>query len=302
MPSVFCVGQAVQDFIFSVHGMPRRPVKHRATGFASAGGGPAATAAVCIAKLGGEARLAARLGCDGVADAIQSELLGYGVDCSALRRFDGCRSSVSSAFVDPSGARMIVNYLDPDLPDDPHWLPATEIQQADVVLCDSSWSKGAEQAFALARRAGKPSVLDADLPAPCRGLIAQATHVAFSSEGLHAYTGHHDWQRGLNDIYSDTGAWCCVTLGAEGVLVLDCEGIRRVPGFAVAAVDTLGAGDVWHGTFALALAKGTSELKAAHLANAASAIKVTRRGGRAGTPTLPELESFLERRARESSS
>ncbi len=112
----------------------------------------------------------------------------------------GCRSSVSSVFVDPLGARLIVNYSAPDLPDDPGWLPVDEIQQADVVLCDSSWPTGARRAFALAKTAGKPSVLDADLPAPCRSLVAQATHVAFCSESLREYAGHDDWQRSLYDI------------------------------------------------------------------------------------------------------
>jgi sulfofructose kinase len=70
--------------------------------------------------------------------------------------------------------------------------------------------------------------------------------------------------------------------------------LQRVPAFAVTAVDTLGAGDVWHGAFALALAEGDSELAAVRAASAAAAIKVTRHGGRAGAPTRAERDELLQ--------
>ena len=58
-------------------------------------------------------------------------------------------------------------------------------------------------------------------------------------------------------------------------------------------VDTLGAGDVWHGAFALALAEGQGERQSVRFASAVAAIKCTRFGGRAGTPTRDEVERFL---------
>jgi sulfofructose kinase len=66
-----------------------------------------------------------------------------------------------------------------------------------------------------------------------------------------------------------------------------------VPAFVVTAVDTLGAGDVWHGAFALALAEGEDEPAAVRAASAAAAIKVTRHGGRAGAPTRAERDALL---------
>jgi sulfofructose kinase len=68
---------------------------------------------------------------------------------------------------------------------------------------------------------------------------------------------------------------------------------RRHAAFDVAVVDTLGAGDVWHGAFALALAEGHDEAAAVRVASAAAAIKVQRAGGRAGAPTRAELDAFL---------
>ncbi|MGB8327726.1 MAG: PfkB family carbohydrate kinase, partial [Steroidobacteraceae bacterium] len=65
---VMCVGHAVQDFVFSLATLPDRGAKYRAERFDSVGGGPAATAAVTVARLGGHASLAARVGADAVAD------------------------------------------------------------------------------------------------------------------------------------------------------------------------------------------------------------------------------------------
>ena len=69
--------------------------------------------------------------------------------------------------------------------------------------------------------------------------------------------------------------------------------------FPIEAVDTLGAGDVWHGAFALALAEGQGEREAVRFASAVAAIKCTRFGGRAGTPTRDEVERFLAAHPRE---
>jgi sulfofructose kinase len=69
--------------------------------------------------------------------------------------------------------------------------------------------------------------------------------------------------------------------------------VRRVPVFAVRAVDTLGAGDALHGGFALALAEGQSEPAALRFGAAVASLKCTRIGGSGGTPNRPEVEALL---------
>ena len=290
--SVLCVGHAVQDFVFSVPSIPTTPAKHRATAFASMGGGPAATAAVCIAGLGGTALLAARVGDDAIADLIEAELVGYGVDCAYLRRAAGCSSSVSAVFVDERGERLIVNHLDPGLPDAADWLPSPEALGCGAVLADTRWPAGAMAALVAAREAGLPAVLDADQPIPPDGaLLRTATHVAFSQDALAEYTGETDPVQGLHAAGLST--WCCVTVGVQGVHILQNGVHQHLPGHRVPVIDTLGAGDVWHGAFALALAEGQRESSAVRFASAAAALKVQRAGGRRGTPERSELSQFL---------
>ena len=139
--------------------------------------------------------------------------------------------------------------------------------------------------------------LRALLAASCDpALLQNATHAAFSAPGLADYCNDDDAERALRHVAATTGIWCCVTLGAEGVLYTDGRGMARSPAFDVNAVDTLGAGDVWHGAFALALADGADEPAAIRKASAAAALKVQRRGGRAGAPTRAEVDQFLETR------
>ncbi|MBX9874054.1 MAG: sugar kinase, partial [Beijerinckiaceae bacterium] len=80
------------------------------------------------------------------------------------------------------------------------------------------------------------------------------------------------------------------------VLFVEDGTIAHRPAFAVAAVEPLGAGDVWHGAFALALAEGQGERAAIRFASAAAAIKCTRFGGRSGAPRRQEIEAFLAQR------
>jgi len=294
MPTVLCVGHAVQDFVFTVAALPDRGEKYRAMGFTSVGGGPAATAAVAIAKLGGRALLAARLGADAAADMIVDELRHHGVDCAHVRRFPGCGSSVSAVIVDANGERMIVNHLDPSIPTDAAWLPLPAAVGARAVLADTRWPEGARAALQAARAAGLPAVLDADRPIPADGaLLRAATHVAFSADALADFTGIADPRRALAQVAPSLPGWCCVTAGAAGVHVIGSGQASSVAAFAVPVVDTLGAGDVWHGAFALALAEGRGEEAAVRFASAAAALKVQRAGGRAGAPTRAELDAFL---------
>ena len=122
MTTILLAGVAVIDFVFSVDEMPRLAEKYRARDAAIVGGGCAANAAVTVARLGGRAKLAARLGRDRIGDMIIADLEGEGIDCGLCRQFDGGRSSFSSVFVDPAGDRQIVNFRDETISVESGWL------------------------------------------------------------------------------------------------------------------------------------------------------------------------------------
>jgi ribokinase len=82
-------------------------------------------------------------------------------------------------------------------------------------------------------------------------------------------------------------------MGARGALVAGEDVRQLIPAFKVKAVDTTGAGDVFNGTLALALAEGKPLLEAARFASAAAAISVTRMGAQTSAPTRAEIERLL---------
>lgn len=297
MASILLAGVAVIDFIFMLDRLPRAAEKYRARDAAVSGGGCAANAAAAVARLGGQAMLAARIGADPVGDMIVAGLEDEGVDCGRVRRFEGCRSSFSSVYVDAAGERQIVNFRDVSLSFDAAWL-ADEIPDGfDAALGDTRWPQGSAAVLRAARERGVPGVLDAEAPiAEAREALHAASHIAFSVQGLRDHCGHGDVVRSLEQVAAETGAWVCVTDGADGVTCLADGRLSHVPAFPVEAVDTLGAGDVWHGAFALALGEGMEDLPAVRFANAVAAIKCTHFGGRAGIPHRAEVDRFLEER------
>ncbi len=292
---VLCVGIATLDQVFRVGEMPTRPEKYRAHDLVVTSGGTAANAAVAIARLSGRVTLYSALGDDDVGDKIIALLREEGILC-AIERVPGCRSPLSAIIVDAKGERTIISYSDRALPGATDWLPDRLPAGFDAVLGDTRWQEGSAHFFRLARDSGVPAILDADrAPLEVPELLSLATHVAFSLQGLRDLTGLDDPRAAL-EAAPVTGSWTAVTDGANGVFYRSGSAIAHVPAFAVAAVDTLGAGDTWHGAFALGLAEGMSEPEAVRFASAAAALKCTRFGGRDGAPTRPEVDTFLAAR------
>jgi ribokinase len=90
-----------------------------------------------------------------------------------------------------------------------------------------------------------------------------------------------------------------VTLGAAGAVAVDKNGAVRVPGFPVAAIDTVGAGDAFSGTLAASLAAGAPIADALLVANAAGALTCTRPGAVDAMPTREEVLALMERHGRQ---
>jgi sulfofructose kinase len=127
-------------------------------------------------------------------------------------------------------------------------------------------------------------------------LFAFASHVIFSSEALRATADSADPAAGLCRAAETISGFLAVTNGPDDVLWMEGGAVRRLPAFAVRAVDTLGAGDTFHGAFALALAEGSDVVSALRFGAASAALKCSRFGGISGTPHREETETFLASR------
>jgi sulfofructose kinase len=298
VPRILCAGIIVLDEVFRVEEFPQADGKVQATGFFVVNGGCAANAAVAIARLGGRAALAGPLGGpegeDGNGDRVLKALVRENVDCTFCQRIDGMATALSAIFMNARGDRTIVTYRDERVaatrPNDPEAIVA----QADAVLADNRYPDFVRPICEAARCRNLPVLIDGDRPTvEDDPLFRLATHVIFSSECLRATTGADDLGEGLKRIAKKTAAFLAVSNGPNDILYLDGGELRRVPVFKIEAVDTLGAGDAFHGGFLLALAEGQGLTEAMRFGAAVAGIKCSRVGGSAGSPSRAEVEALM---------
>jgi sulfofructose kinase len=298
---VVCTGIAVLDMLFRVPSFPRPEVKTQASEFRTVAGGNAANAAVAIAHLGARASFTGPLGGPAGADAVGDTFLRLAaqenIDCSECLRVADVPSPISAICIDSRGERAIANFRDERLAAARPANPAALVAHADAVIADNRFPAYVRDVCKAARARGIPTVLDADEPRhDSNDLLNIVSHVVFSAEGLRATAGTDHLGRALVDIGKQTTSFLAVTDGANDVLWLDHGELRQIPAFKVDVVDTLGAGDTFHGAFTLMLAEGTAERPAMRFAAATAALKCTRYGGILGAPTRAEVDAFLATR------
>ena len=293
---VICLGCAFWDTIFKIDRIPRHGIKVLPENAIQVASGMATAAAVTIARLGGSVELWARIGDDTVGDSFLLDLSREAVRSDHIRRIQGARTAFASILVDSAGERIVVPYTDPSLDADPSWLPLNEIAQASAVLVDVRWIEGARDVLTEARRCGIPTIVDADTAPPevLREIIALADHVLFSEPALLSVTASSSPKEALLEIAADLKAQVVgVTLGGAGALIAERTAsgptVYEFPSPPIRAVDTLNAGDVWHGTYVYGLINNWGSAQTVRMANVAAAMKCEQFGGRLGSPRLPEL-------------
>ncbi|MEM7250418.1 MAG: PfkB family carbohydrate kinase [Pseudomonadota bacterium] len=284
-----CVGAATWDIIFAVDEVPRAPVKVLANECLEVASGMATSAAIAIATLGGSVRIRSRVGDDALGQRYKQAVDGRGVDTSLVETVAQARTALSTIIVGSDGERLICPYYDPALYHPP---PAAVHRDANThVLVDMRWPAQAEAVLSAGGEHYR--VLDADI-APREhyaGLVAGATHTLFSQEGLRIFADTAHIGRGLRFAAERTDGVVGVTLGAEGAVILERQALQHYPGLSVDAVDTLAAGDVFHGAFLFQIAQTHDVAAAVRFANTAAALKCTTFGGNLGAPTLGAVES-----------
>lgn len=296
-PCVICVGgSATIDHIFRVDEVRLPSAKITASDFVETGGGMGANAAVAVQRLGGRAIYWGRVGDDETGDEVLRLLAHEGIDVSGVRRLAGFRTKIASILIDARGERLAVSAQPQGYPPDASWLPMERMAEADAVLADTRWPQGAQRLFEAAAERKLPSVFDGDGGDPPTVLATarQATHPFFSQPML-ASVGQGTPEQALPRVFGGRNAVTGVTLGSAGVMWFDGRRLHSAHSPQVKAVDTLAAGDTWHGAMALALAEGRTTEEAVTFASAVAALKCTRFGGRASIPYRGEFERWWAR-------
>jgi sulfofructose kinase len=287
---------ATIDHVFRLPSIPREPTKVRASEYVRISGGMAANAAVAASHLGGRVEFWGPVGDDANGDDILAELAAEGVGvCDVIRVPQ--RSAVSAIMVDETGERLVCGYSDPKVYDAEAVLPLDKLAGFDAVHADCRWWKAARQVLPAARKLGVPTVFDGDIaPGDVLSEVAPlAQYPIFSEKGLVLATPGVGHDERLSHMAARSGGFAGVTLGGRGFLWHDGDGLHTIGVPAVNVVDTLGAGDVFHGAYAYAVGLKMDTADAARFASATAALKCTRFGGRSGTPTHAEVDAQLSR-------
>ena len=293
-----CVGHAALDHVFEIDAFAAEPTKTLARSYRARAGGMSLHASIAAARLGASVRLLGRVGDDAAAAFLRERLTDEGVEARGLEGVRGTQTSLATVIVDAQGARQIYIHRG-DAIERAHALDTRQLEGADVVLADPRWPDGAAAALAWAREHGVPSLLDADvapLPALDR-LLPLARWVAFSEPGLALWGRGRSRDEALAAALALGPALALVTLGADGAHWLDASATpMHVQPPKVRAIDTTGAGDVFHAALAIALTEGQGTPAAVRWACAAAAFKCERGFGAEGAPTRGQLEAWLRRR------
>ena len=296
-PRILCIGMPVRDLTFRVPGVPARGSKENATHFDEICGGNALNAAIGIVRLGGRASICGPMGDSRETSSrfIFEQMAHEGIDTRHIVHMPGLVTPISAIMIDPSGERTIVTFRDPEL-----WkvhLPDAGELLADcsAILTENRCAEFCTDLCVEARRRGIPVIVDVDRTMSLReGLLTASSHLIFSSEALQSTAGVADDAEALKKVAKLTPSFLAGTRGAQGTLWLDeQQNLQQTPDFPVHTVDTLGAGDVFHGAFALAVTENQDIPSALRFASAAAALKCTRFGGAFAAPQRAEVSELL---------
>jgi sulfofructose kinase len=258
-------------------------------------GGQVATAVTACARWGLKARYVGKIGDDPAGLLQQGEMRKAGVEAHWIL-VPQCQSQ--SAFIlvdDPTGERTVLWKRDPRLELRPEELKRCWIVNAKHLHVDGHDCASAAQAARWAREAHIPVTADLDnLYAGVEALLEHVDYAIASKEFPARLYGSGDPLISLPAIASRFGCrLTAATLGADGVLAWDGRRFHYAPAFEVKAVDTTGAGDVFHAAFAYSLLRGDTLPRSLEFSSAAAGLSCTAVGARGGIATIEKIEELV---------
>ena len=289
------VGNNVIDYLFRISHFPEPNTKMDALGVTIQGGGLTATAMVACARLGLRTRYIGKFGDNEIGRMARQELLAEGLDLAGSVVAEGVPNRFCVILVEEgSGHRTIVRERDPRISLTPAELTREAVCAGRVLHLDGHEGDAALQAARWAKQAGVLVSMDAEEPTQHREELFPLTDILIVSQRFaRALTGKTAPADILHALAAFGPACVGLTLGEAGSALLHRGVLVEVPGFPVTVLDTTGAGDVFHGAFLYGFLQGWVVGDILRFANAVSALKCTRLGGRTGIPTLAEVRAFL---------
>ena len=296
MIDVLCIGHASFDIAMTVGHHPAANEKMLAETMQLCGGGPAANAAVQVARLGGKAAFCGYLGHDTFGAVHLTELEAEGVNTALVVR-DAAPTPVSQVLAKPDGSRSVVNFKagTPWLTQDVVDFNTLDALAPRIILFDGHEPLISEAICEHAHARHLPTMLDAG--SVDKGTSALAGRVDFlvaSEDFARQWCNTDDMQTALATL-GKLASSVVITLGVKGLIWRHAGESGVLPTFPVQAVDSTGAGDAFHGALALAVARKMEWQEALRFASAAGALACTRLGARTALADTDAIRNLLRK-------
>jgi len=290
------LGQCSLDYLSLVDIYPQVDAKKEVLEWHEQGGGPVATALVALARLGADCRLYGITGDDEAGGKIRQALAGEGVEINGLLKRKGGSSQQAFIAVEKGSAKRTIFWRRPTgktlQPDE---LGVDFLIGSDFLLIDGLMREASFAAVKKARQMSVPVMLDAGSARPGMLELAGLCDYVVASEVFAEGLG---WKLTPEALLKEASSLrvkaLTITLGEKGSLTVSGDRVIRMPAFKVDAVDTTGAGDVFHAGYIYGLLHKWDLEQVVRFASAVAAIKCKRMGGRAGIPHLNEVIRFLD--------
>jgi sugar/nucleoside kinase (ribokinase family) len=294
---VLGVGANSIDYVYRLPAYPEREganAKMRISSHALSCGGQVATALCTCVAMGLRAKYLGVTGTDDNGRRIRDELVRRGIDMADAVIRDTTNQFAVIMVDELAGERIVLWDRAEALRLRARELPPDVVASARVVHVDDVDQDAAIAVATVARQAGRIVTSDIDRLTPrTEALVSAVTIPIFAEHVPGALTGEADVERAMRKLRRLNDGLMCVTLGARGAVLLDGDRFIHEPGFAVEAVDTTGAGDVFRGAFIAALLDGEAPRDAVRFANAAAAVSCTRPGAINSVPTREDSAALL---------
>ncbi|MGD0499878.1 MAG: PfkB family carbohydrate kinase [Bryobacteraceae bacterium] len=268
-----------------------------------AAGGQVASALAACARLGLRTKYIGAVGDDERGRIQMRSLAEAGIDATDVKVRPNCPTQLGYIVVDAStGERTVFWRRDPGLSVDPAEIAPEQIVCGRLLHIDGHDTPAVARAAAIARAHGIPVTVDVDTIYPgFESVLPSVDYLVASAEFPAAWTGEADSFRALEKIQNEYGMKvAAMTLGAHGSLARSEGRFFYAPAYVVDAVDTTGAGDVFHGAFCYAVLEGMPMLPALEFSNAMAALNCTAWGARGGIRGREDVRALMaggERRA-----
>lgn len=288
------VGLNATDTLISVSHLPGPGLKADVRSISVLPGGQVATAVVACQLWGLQTRYVGKLGNDAAGKVHAQAFADAGVE-ARITTIPDCASAQSFILVDDRGERTVLWHRDPRLAITPEDMQREWIINARALLVDGCDTAVATQAAQWARTAGIPVI--ADLDAAYSGietLLQNVDYLIVSRDFPERISGKRDLKASLPWLQQKfKSRLAAATLGTEGVLAWDGQQFHYSRAYEVAAVDTTGAGDIFHAGFVYGLLQGWPMSRIFDFACAAAALNCTAAGARGRIGTLQEIETLM---------